>query len=97
MKEALLKLKMNGALSVLDDLCERKMDNLSFGKSLLEAEIFQRDEQAGKRKIKTAKFSYEREWQQINGKKNPKIPFSEIRKLSMGELPNFQYGDQVIS
>lgn len=86
MKEALLKLKMNGALSVLDDLCQRKMDNLSFGKSLLEAEIFERQSQAGKRKIKLAKFSYEREWEQINSKRNPKIPFVEIRKLSQGDF-----------
>jgi len=88
MKEELLKLKMTGALNVLDDLCKRKMDNLSFGKSLLEAEIYQREEQTGRRKIKTAKFSYEREWQQINGKKNPKIQFSEIRKLSSGNFLN---------
>jgi DNA replication protein DnaC len=88
MKEELLKLKMNGALSVFDDLYERKMDNLSFGKSLLEAEILNREEQAGKRKIKIAKFSYEREWQQIIGKKNPKIPFGEIRKLSTGDFLN---------
>jgi len=88
MKEELLKLKMTGALNVLDDLCKRKMDNLSFGKSLLEAEIYKREEQTGRRKIKSAKFSYEREWQQINGKKNPKIPFSEIRKLSSGDFLN---------
>ncbi len=88
MKEELLKLKMTGALNVLEDLCKRKMDNLSFGKSLLEAEIYKREEQTGRRKIKSAKFSYEREWQQINGKKNPKIPFSEIRKLSSGDFLN---------
>jgi hypothetical protein len=39
MREELLKLKMNGALNVLEDLSKRKMDNLSFGKALLEAEI----------------------------------------------------------
>lgn len=88
MKEELLKLKMTGALDALEDLCKRKMDNLSFGRSLLAAEIYKREEQTGKRKIKTAKFSYEREWQQINGKKNPKIPFSEIRKLSSGDFLN---------
>jgi DNA replication protein DnaC len=86
MKDALLKLKMNGAMSVLDDLCKAKMDNLTFGKSLLEAEIFERQSQAGKRKIKLAKFSYEREWQQINSKRNPRIPFSEIKKLSQGDF-----------
>lgn len=86
MREELLKLKMNGALDVLEDLCKRKMDNMSFGKSLLEAEIIERQEQAGKRKIKSAKFSYEREWQQINAKKNPKIQFSEIKKLSHGDF-----------
>lgn len=86
MKEALLKLKMNGALNVLDDLCKRKLDNLAFGKSLLETEIYQRQEQAGKRKIKSAKFSYEREWQQINPKRNPLIPFTEIKRLSNGEF-----------
>ena len=86
MKEELLKLKMNGALNVLEDLCKRKMDNLSFGKSLLGAEIIERQEQAGKRKIKAAKFSYEREWQQINLKKNPKIQFAEIKKLSNGDF-----------
>jgi DNA replication protein DnaC len=86
MKNVLLKLKMNGALSVLDDLCKRKMDNLSFAKSLLEAEIFERQNQTGKRKIKSAKFSYEREWQQINTKKNPRIPFDEIKNLSTGEF-----------
>lgn len=51
MREELLKLKMNGALDVLEDLCKRKMDNLSFGKSLLEAEIIERQDQSGKRKI----------------------------------------------
>jgi DNA replication protein DnaC len=86
MREELLKLKMNGALDVLESLCKRKMDNLSFGKSLLEAEIIERQEQAGKRKIKSAKFSYEREWQQINMKKNPKIQFAEIKKLSNGDF-----------
>jgi DNA replication protein DnaC len=86
MREELLKLKMNGALDVLEDLCKRKMDNLSFGKSLLEAEIIERQEQAGKRKIKSAKFSYEREWQQISAKKNPKIQFAEIKKLSNGDF-----------
>lgn len=86
MREELLKLKMNGALYVLESLCKRKMDNLSFGKSLLEAEIIERQEQAGKRKIKSAKFSYEREWQQINMKKNPKIQFAEIKKLSNGDF-----------
>jgi DNA replication protein DnaC len=86
MREELLKLKMNGALDVLEDLCKRKMDNLSFGKSLLEAEIIVRQEQAGKRKIKSAKFSYEREWQQINAKMNPDIPFAEIKKLSNGDF-----------
>jgi DNA replication protein DnaC len=86
MKEELLKLKMTGSLNVLEDLCQRKMDNLSFGKSLLEAEIFKREEQTGKRKIQVAKFSYEREWQQINGKKNPKIQFPEIRKFSNGDF-----------
>lgn len=64
------------------------MDNLSFGKSLLEAEIFNREEQTGKRKISAAKFSYERESQQINGKKNPKILSGEIRKLSTGNFLN---------
>jgi DNA replication protein DnaC len=88
MRDELLKLKMNGALSILEDLSKRKMDNLSFGKALLEAEIFIREDQAGKRKISAAKFSYEREWQQINGKKNPKIPFGEIRKLSSGDFLN---------
>ena len=82
----MIKLKMNGALSAFDDLCKRKMDNLSFGKCLLEAEIFERQERIGKRKIKSAKFSYEREWQQIDLKRNPKIPFTEIRKLSNGEF-----------
>lgn len=86
MKDVLLKLKMNGALGVLDELCKRKMDNLSFAKSLLEAEIFERQNQAGQRKIKSAKFSYEREWQQINIKKNPRIPFDEIKNLSTGEF-----------
>lgn len=86
MKDALLKLKMNGAINVLDDLCKRKMDSLSFAKSLLEAEIFERQSQAGKRKIKLAKFSYEREWQQINTKRNPRIPFAEIKKLSQGDF-----------
>ena len=86
MKEALLQLKMNGALSVLEDLCKKKMDNLSFGKCLLEAEILERQEKTGKRKIKCAKFSYEREWQQINPKRNPRIPFTEIRKLSHGDF-----------
>ena len=86
MKEALLKLRMNGALAALDDLCKKKMDNLSFGRCLLEAEIFERQVRTGNRKIKTAKFSYEREWQQIDVKRNPKIPFTEIRRLSNGEF-----------
>jgi DNA replication protein DnaC len=88
MREELLKLKMNGALDALEDLSKRRMDNLSFGKSLLEAEILFRDERTGRRKISVAKFSYEREWQQINGKKNPKIPFGEIQKLSSGNFLN---------
>lgn len=86
MKEALLKLKMKGALNVLDDLCKSKMDNVSFVKCLLEAEIMERQLQTGIKKIKSAKFSYEREWQQINSKRNPKIPFAEIKKLSSGDF-----------
>ena len=84
MKEALLKLKMRGALNVLDDLSKSKMDNVSFVKCLLEAEIMERQLQTGIKKIKSAKFSYEREWQQISTKRNPKIPFAEIKKLSSG-------------
>lgn len=86
MKEELQKLKMHGALGVLDDLLKGKMDNLSFGRCLLEAEIFERQQRSGDRKIKLAKFSYEREWEQINLKRNPKIPFNEIKKLSSGEF-----------
>ncbi len=86
MKEELLKLKMNGALDALEDLCKMKMDNLSFGKSLFEAEIFERQRKTGRRKIKSANFSYEREWQQINTRKNPKIQFNEIKKLSSGDF-----------
>lgn len=86
MKKVLLKLKMNGALDVLDDLCKGEMDNLSFAKALLEAEIVERQKQAANRKINYAKFSYVREWQQINTKRNPKIPFEKIKKLSNGDF-----------
>jgi DNA replication protein DnaC len=86
MKEALLKLKMIGALNALEGLLNGKMDNITFGKALLEAELFERKERSAQRKIKAAKYPYERDWQQINLKRNPKIPFLEIRKLSNGEF-----------
>lgn len=84
MKEALEKLKMTGALDVLDDCLKQKMDNHSFGKTILNAEITEKEKRASQSRIKRADFSYVREWEQIDPKRNPKIPFKEIQKLSSG-------------
>jgi DNA replication protein DnaC len=84
MKEALTKLKMPGALDVLDACLKQKMDNHTFGKTVLEAEILEKEKRASRRRIKNASFSYEREWEQIDPKRNPKIPYAEIKKLSDG-------------
>lgn len=86
MREQLTELKMKGALEVLDDFLEKKLDNGQFGAGILKAEIFHRKQNAAMKRIKRASFPYAREWEQIKQEWNPMIPFDALKKFSSGDF-----------
>ncbi len=81
-QELLTSLKMTGALEALPRLEETK-DKHQFLAALLKAEKEHRELRANKRRLSSAKFPMEKEWQDIDHTLNPQIDFKKIEQLSI--------------
>jgi len=84
-EKLLIDLKLLGALHYYQSLSEDSHPE-DLLKNLLQRESDWRSDNKKKRRLQEAKFPYERHWQSIDPKKNPKIPFEKIRKYSQGEF-----------
>ncbi len=85
-EELLSKLKMYGALEHYEALTDDKFDSKELLKHMLEAEVFRRSSNALQRRLKYANFPLDREWEQIDYKRNPKIDFKKIKAHSNGNF-----------
>ncbi len=85
-EDLLQSLKMYGAAEYYIKLTHDNMDKHELLKGLLKAEITRRSTNALNRRLKYADFPMDREWDQIDFKKNPKIEFAKIKKLSNGQF-----------
>lgn len=86
LEELLSDLKMFGALECYQDNDFSKINFTTGLTKMLKAEKSRRSANALKRRLSYAKFPYVREWEQIDKKINPSIPFARIRKLSDGKF-----------
>ncbi len=84
----LRELKMSYSVGELEALAKKHETKEEFLLSLLQAESQRRKILHCQRKVKFAKFPFEREWAQIDYKKNQEIPFAEIQKLTDGKFLN---------
>lgn len=85
-EELLTQLRMIGALNFFQS---QKEDNLTKEQliiALLKNEIDWKSSSRLKRRLKLAKFPFEREWSHIDTQVNPKTPFKRIMGLSNGSF-----------
>lgn len=81
-------LKMYGALEFYNNMSSDDVTKELLLTELLKSEIERRSSNALNRRLKYANFPYDREWAEISYKKNPKIDFKNIKKLSSGDFIN---------
>ena len=86
LEELLSELKLYGALEFFNDNDYDSIGLPEYLKGMLEAENSRRSSNALKRRVSAAKFPFIREWEQIDEKRNLKIPFKKIEIFSSGEF-----------
>jgi len=85
-EELLHTLKMYGAVDYYENLETDNISKEEMLKGLLKAEIERRSTNALNRRLKYANFPLDREWEQIDLKKNPKVDFKKIKIHSNGKF-----------
>ncbi len=86
LEDLLSDLKLYGALEFYNDTDYTSVGLPEYLKGMLESEKLRRSSNALKRRLSFAKFPYARDWEQIDEKRNPKIPFKKIKVYSNGEF-----------
>ncbi len=85
-EEFLSTLKMYGAIDYYDKLESDNLSKEELLKGLLKAEVERRSSNALNRRLRYADFPFDREWEEIDYKKNPKIDFKKIKVHSNGNF-----------
>ena len=85
-EDFLTQLKMIGALNFYQSMKDDNLSKEQLLTSILKSEVEWKSNNRMKRRLKTAKFPFEREWSNIEHKANPKIPFKTVQKLSKGKF-----------
>lgn len=85
-EDLLQTLKMYGALEFYSNMSSDDVTKELLLTGLLKSEIDRRSNNALHRRLKYADFPYAREWGEIDYKKNPKIDFKKMKKLSAGDF-----------
>jgi DNA replication protein DnaC len=87
MIENLLKeLKMYGALEYFEETGKNRIPKEEYLRAMLETEVDRRSINALNRRLKYAHFPLNREWEEIDLKRNPKIEFKRIKEHSKGKF-----------
>lgn len=85
-EELLTKLKMFGALQFFQNTDTTKVASDILLQETLKAEIKRREQNSLSRRISQAKFTIDREWDQIDHKRNIKIGFKKLMTYSDGKF-----------
>ena len=85
LKNLLLSLRMYGAAEQVENLSISGLQENCI-KSLLEAELSNREVKQETRRLKSARFPSDKEWSEIDKKLNPEIEFDKVKALGSGEF-----------
>lgn len=85
-EEFLCKLKMYGAIEYYNRPDSDSISKEDLLTGLLKAELERRSANALSRRLRGANFPFDREWEEIDYKKNPKIDFKKIKVHSNGKF-----------
>jgi len=85
LKKILSELNMKGSLQIVEAICQIEGKE-EFAIALLQAEMDYRKLRAFERRVRSAKFSTNKRWDEIDPKLNPKIDFKSVKKHGSGEF-----------
>lgn len=83
--ELLLALKMRGAFEAIESFSGLQ-DKEEYARAILASEYEYREQNRTKRRLSTARFPTEKEWDDFDPALNPTIDISQVKSLSNGKF-----------